>query len=254
MEDDIDWDVRIKRQLRDFALSSRALLQPLRDSEGYADPSYPYQTAKSPKKTVNLKFSELPPTKDPITTPYGDGWDAFWLGNCGMNFPDEKNAFISRGRVASENDETVPAKKFLENANIPQLLEQYPDHTRVVHHSQGGICSLAYAVTQRGAQKMLYELALKPVTRPFDLMLHAFCGGDLGGEDHNCLAISPPIFNHHRPAGNMNSESDISPHGENYRDQSMTDLVRWSVRVNAAELLRGKQNFVDAYPDPSDKE
>lgn len=43
--------------------------------------------------------------------------------------------------------------------------------------------------------------------------------------------------------------SDIGDHGEGFRDTPSTDMVRWSVRVNADMLLEGGTDFVDGYPD-----
>ena len=41
LEDDADWDVRIKTQMRDWALSARQLVQPLKsDAEQFLDPTY----------------------------------------------------------------------------------------------------------------------------------------------------------------------------------------------------------------------
>lgn len=42
LEDDADWDVRIKDQLYDFALTSNALTQPLSSNPSkYADSTFP---------------------------------------------------------------------------------------------------------------------------------------------------------------------------------------------------------------------
>jgi hypothetical protein len=43
--------------------------------------------------------------------------------------------------------------------------------------------------------------------------------------------------------------SDISDHGGEWRERAMTDMVRWSVRLNAEALMEGRGEFVDQYPD-----
>jgi len=72
LEDDADWDVRIKEQLFEYAHASRALLQPLsNDHSTYVDWTYPTpQDAASPGPI--LDFNQLPSTINPTTSPYGD--------------------------------------------------------------------------------------------------------------------------------------------------------------------------------------
>ena len=47
----------------------------------------------------------------------------------------------------------------------------------------------------------------------------------------------------------MNIMSDIGDHGNEYRDKAMTDMVRWSVRLNADVLMDGRTDFENQYPD-----
>lgn len=251
LEDDVDWDIRLRRQLTDFALSARALTQPLHGKPGsYADSTYPIPGTDSPGTLPDLSFHQLPHTEVPTTSPYGDGWDLLWVGHCGMHFPFEDNTVIPKGRVIHSNDETVAPKQHLWAFNMPYTLkEKYPEHTRAVHHVQEGVCSLGYAVSQSGARKLLYEVGLKDPTAAFDLLLRFFCEGTQGRRYHNCLTIQPALFHHHRPAGPLSSYSDISNHGEGFKEKSTTDVVRWSVRLNADVLLEGGTQISDQYPD-----
>lgn len=77
LEDDLDWDVRIAAQARDFAVASRALLQPLAGGgRQFADPTYPVvREQDAGLDPPPLKFEDLPRTQAPETSPYGDGWD-----------------------------------------------------------------------------------------------------------------------------------------------------------------------------------
>ncbi|XDG10258.1 hypothetical protein ABKA04_009873 [Annulohypoxylon sp. FPYF3050] len=251
LEDDVDWDIRIRRQLTDFALSARALTQPLHRRPGmYADSTYPTSVTESPGPLPDLSFHQLPNTEVPTSSPYGDGWDVLWIGHCGMDFPFEENSIIPKGRVIHSNDETVAPKEHLWAFNSPYTLkEKYPEHTRAVHHVQEGVCSLGYAVSQSGARKLLYEVGLKDLTAAFDLLLRFFCEGTQGRKYHNCLTVQPALFHHHRPAGPLSSYSDISNHGEGFKEKSTTDVVRWSVRLNADVLLEGGTQISDQYPD-----
>lgn len=250
VEDDADWDIRLKDQLRDFALSSHTLLQPLSSSpSAYADTTYPMPA--DPSHTVaDIPFEHMPKTLPPTTSPYGDNWDLLWVGHCGMKFPRVPGKDIPKGRV-SRIDHTVPQKQYLETVSQPdELKEQYPEHSRVVHHVQEGICSMAYAVSQAGARKLLYGVGLHhSVNTAYDILLRQFCEGVDGQRYHNCLTVRPSLFQHHRAVGPMSAESDISPHGSGFRDKAMTPVIRWSQRMNVEALLDGRTDFVDQWPD-----
>ncbi|KAF3807720.1 hypothetical protein GCG54_00007453 [Colletotrichum gloeosporioides] len=251
LEDDVDWDIRIRHQLHDFALSTQALIQPLAEAPlSYVDPSYPMPIDNTLGRIPDIPFEHLPATIPPKVSPYGDDWDLLWIGHCGMHFPFEDSKTVPKARIIHTNDVTVAPKKNLWTFNIPfTLKEKYPEHTRAVHHAQEGVCTLGYAVSQKGARKLLQEVALKDVSDAVDILLRFFCEGAKGRKPHNCLTTQPALFHHHRAAGPLNSMSDIGNHGDGFRDQSMTDMVRWSVRLNADALLDGQTDFVDQYPD-----
>ncbi|TVY82973.1 hypothetical protein LSUE1_G007461 [Lachnellula suecica] len=253
LEDDADWDIRIKEQLREFALTSKALTQPLSSNpSSYADSTFPRpQDASS--LANNLAFDSLPPTIAPQISPYGDNWDILWVGHCGMKFPSVSTAGsenIPKGRVLHFNDQTVPEREYMGSISDPfELKEQYPSHTRVTHHASDGICSLGYAVTQAGARSLLYWLGLMEMNANYDIMLRSVCEGTSGKGYHTCLTVQPGLFHHHRPAGNKSFESDISPHGNEYREKAMTDNIQKSVRMNFEGLLKGKTDFENQFPD-----
>ncbi|KAI0121173.1 glycosyltransferase family 25 protein [Xylariales sp. AK1849] len=246
LEDDADWDVRIRDQLRDFALASHAMTQPLAGRSKYADPTYPKPAANQLEMVPNIQFDHLPSTAPPTLSPYGDNWNALWTGHCGMHFGWSK--LTPRARVI-QSDETVPQHQYLGGMN--DLKAQYPNHTRVYHHVQEGICSLGYALTQKGARQLLYEAGMRPFNVAYDILLLWFCDGaeGEGRTHHDCLTMQPSLFQHHRPAGSKAAESDISPHGGGYESNAHTTVVRWSVRMNAQELMEGGTNFTDQYPD-----
>ncbi|KAL7626954.1 hypothetical protein AAE478_003729 [Parahypoxylon ruwenzoriense] len=248
-EDDADWDVRIRTQLRDFALASHALTQPLAgspaESPRYADATYPggFNNENAASAVPDFAFDGLPATVAPAESPYGDHWDVLWLGHCGMHFPFPDGKVIPKGRVARAGDRTVPQQQHLWTISDPDdLKEQYANHTRVVHHVQDGVCSLAYA--------LLYELGTKDVNAAFDIQLRWFCEGT-GRPNrgyHNCLTAQPSLFQIHLPAGPKKSNSDIADHGEGFQDEK-TRVLRYSVRLNAEALMEGRSDLVDQWPD-----
>ena len=249
LEDDADWDIRIRDQLRDFALSAQALTQPLAsDPASYADPTYPAPRDGSPI-AFQIPDNGLPVTVAPAVSPYGDNWDLLWVGQCGMKFPFLENLNVPRGRVVW-HDPTVPQQQYLKTFTKPdELKENYPNHTRVVHHVQDAVCSIGYAITQKAARQLLFEIGLKELSAAFDIQLRWFCEGGGPRKYHRCLTSQPSLFHHHRPLGPLSAESDISDHGEGWQEKAHTRVVRWSVRMNAEALMEGRTDFVDQYPD-----
>ncbi|OAQ99608.1 hypothetical protein LLEC1_05265 [Akanthomyces lecanii] len=251
LEDDADWDVRIRQQLRDFALATRALIQPLAGSPP-SSPSFADPTLLDPSQSAahEMNFHNLPTTARPVLSPYGDDWDLLWVGNCGVHFPFPHSSNIPKGRVIYQGDETVAPRRNLGSANQPfTLKEEYPEHTRAVHHAQEGVCTAGYALSHRGARRLLQEVALKPATEPVDILMRFFCEGTQGRKKGVCIATQPPYFNSHRPAGPVSASSDIDDHKGEYRKEPKTDMVRWSVRLNADLIMSGRTDYVDQYPD-----
>ena len=261
-EDDVDWDVRIKEQLQYFAQASHALTQPLQGVSSktqYADSSFP-NVSDSASTSEGWTMGMLPLTQAPRVSPYGDNWDVLWLGHCGIRRPQNdmsanwadlaKN--IPKGFVVHRDDLTVPERRYLDvfdNPGHSRFRADFPDHTRVIHHAMEGICSLAYAVSQRGARSLLYELGVKKYNDNFDIMLREYCDGTDGREKHVCLTVQPTFFDHHRPAGDPSKESDIVVHAGAVREKAVTKNIRFSTRLNIEKLLRGETDYDDQYPD-----
>lgn len=192
LEDDADWDIQIKDQLRDFAIATHTLTQPLEGtSDTYADPTYPIP--KGQAKLREFQFNNLPKTVVPRHSPYGDNWNLLWVGHCGMHFPFADDRNLPKGRVVW-TDQSVPQKQYLWNIDQPEdIKEQYPDHTRVVHHAQEAVCSLGYAVTQKAARQILFEIGLKDVDAAYDINLRRFCEGLEGRGYHRCLTMQVSV-------------------------------------------------------------
>ncbi|TAQ88257.1 hypothetical protein B7494_g3434 [Chlorociboria aeruginascens] len=209
MEDDLDWDIRLLEQMPEFAKGVR-------------------------------NISDIPLDK-PQHSPYGDDWDVLWPGHCGDVFPkgDDRRYIIS-------NDTTVAPK-----AHQPWLagLADYPDYTRIVHKAGAPICSFAYAVSRRGAQKLLWALGIRGdpqkggANSAFDNNLAWFCQD--GFLDLKCVSVEPMLFFHHRPAGPMNKDSDIqNGDASQSREIGFTEQIVLSTRLNMKQLIMGTKDYV----------
>ena len=222
MEDDVDWDVRIKSILHDFALSTHALLS---------------------SDTKIFSFAEISSTIPRSHSPYGDGWDVLWLGHCQMHLPPN-------GIITHTDDPTVPEAQHLRSFVPDEVtpLAVYPPHTRAVFHGVAeGTCSLAYAVTQPAARRILFDIGMEKLSDPFDLMLRGWCEK----KGNVCFGVLPQLFDHYRRAGAADVDSDISVPHEKGRTKAFTNNIRQSVRMNMGRLVRGEEEIEDQYPDSS---
>ena len=250
MEDDVDWDIRIKQSMKTFARASRLLLQPLEGTtDQFLDPSYPHPSAGQIPLDFDInKFN----TSIPSTSPYGDvdRWDLLWLGHCGGLFAQPDMIKTPLGRAIIPNDETVPEPQHIElQLGNRKLMDQYPAHTRVVSRGYGTVCTLAYAVTQAGARRFFYELAVKRKDGPLDLMYRRLCDGLMERKQRTCLSVQPQLFQHHRPIASKSTFSDISPHGDDMNEVAFTRNVRWSARLNFQKLVDDETDYIDLYKD-----
>lgn len=217
----------------------------------YADPTFPSPRQDDiPITFPVLDFDQLPLTVPPLHSPYGDDWDLLWLGQCAMRFPTPEHPLIPKARIIKLDDPTVPEPRYMWSFTNPfSLIQDYPPHTRAYHHAQEGVCTLSYAISQRGARKLLQEIALKDVSDAVDILLRFFCDGEYGRKKGVCLTTQPGLVQHHRPPGPERANSDIGDHGDGWRERGMTDMVRWSVRLNAERVLEGETEMWEQFPD-----
>lgn len=170
-------------------------------------------------------------------SPYGDDWDVIWPGHCNDENPkDEQNL-----TYIIENDETVAPKA---HQSSLKTLSKYPEGTRMVQRAGSPVCTYGYAVSYRGAQKLLLALAVKGMGGfAFDNAMAIFCRD--GFLDAQCYSVQPELMHHHRPAGSMSKDSDINGGTkENIRQKGTTDGIVLSARLNSIPLLTGSEDFV----------
>lgn len=249
----MDWDIRIKRQLKDFAKASRTLLQPLVGTQDkFLDPTYPRPRGDQHPESFDIP-ERLNEVSEPTTSPYGDidRWDLFWLGHCGCRFPRASDQNVPLGRAVIKNDETVPEKQHVAmQFGDTELVDTYPQHTRAVSRAWQNTCTVGYAISQLGARRLLYELSLNKMTGTTDMMFRSICHGSEDRAVRACLTVQPQLFQHHRPVGHKSDVSDISDHSaEGYNERAFTRNVRWSTKINIANLVNGSTEFIDQFRD-----
>ncbi|KAH7414363.1 hypothetical protein DE146DRAFT_640017 [Phaeosphaeria sp. MPI-PUGE-AT-0046c] len=307
LEDDVDWDIRVRQNLQRFALASRVLssdrsvfdhspnlrshVEHHTNTETEESAFQIIDTKNLPKALPSLPLSSVYRKSHynrqhgsrGHVSPYGDPsqWDILWIGHCGAGFPRNPHtpsaSLKHHTSVTSSNliltqpkDSTVPVGRHLKahpfQGGPDALANVYPPHTRIYHRSTGGeLCTVGYAVSQRGARRLLHQFGIKGWNGIFDSEMGRWCAGedpDMGknypkpapGEkkkERVCITSQPPIFAHHHP---MQGESDIGGLGGGYARKYETKYLRHSVRMNLENLVQGKmeRELDDQWPDEED--
>lgn len=156
MEDDVAWDLAIKDQMPLISDAVRSFSQ--------------------------VDSSDL--------TPYGYSWDVLWLGNCGE---------MTEGDTLRHeyNDTTLgrPAPWELYAGWSKFKLKNVKEGHRVIQMANLPVCSFAYALNRKSAQKVL-TWAGRGADEAFDVVLSVGCR-----EGHlKCITINPEIMHHYNPA------------------------------------------------------
>ncbi|KAH6679136.1 glycosyltransferase family 25 protein [Halenospora varia] len=204
MEDDMDWDVRIRTQMQDFARGVR------------------YLTSVDESKKQH--------------SPYGDDWDVLWPGHCGEYLPENDDG----RRFVINDDETVAPKT--QQPTLKEHLAEYPEHTRILHKAGAPICTFAYALSARGAAKVLYYLGTKGQGANYDNALAFMCRD--GNLNLKCYSVEPFLFQHHRAAGPLDKDSDnLNGEHSQVRETAFTESIVWSARLNLEKMILGDTNY-----------
>ena len=177
-------------------------------------------------------------------SPYGDDWDLLWLGHCGSRIKpsDERRLII-------KNDATVPPPERRFNVGqIPNMeREGYDDTTRIVYHSMDSLCLYAYALSYRGARKLLRAQTTRDYFTPIDIGIGQMCTLS----DFKCIGVFPQMFDSHRPPGRLVRDSDIGTYSaDEIRSKGYTFNIVHSTRLNMDHLLAGEMDLIERqWPD-----
>lgn len=115
VEDDVDWDVRIKAEMRLVSDNVRAYMGVAED--------------------------------DP--TPFGTDWDVLWLGHCGSSITDD----LPPPRVFL--DDTRCETPLYSGWSKRFLRDKLTEGHRQVQAAHMTVCTFGFGVTKKGAQKMV---------------------------------------------------------------------------------------------------
>jgi len=219
MEDDANWDVALKHQLVQFARGSRWL--------------------------VNQDEDVMP------SSPYGDGWDMLWLGHCSSLYVDSDPR-----RWVIPNDPTVIPPHLRDGYYKPDMTAweawnsthpQASNSTRVVFKSGWNTCFAAYAVSLRGAMKILLHMSMLPVSEPIDNGVGNMVKYPDSHSNFSAITSFPTIFGISRPAGSASKNSDIESYSNVINTKPTAERLQFPIRKNIDQMLRGGDEFEGEY-------
>jgi len=223
LEDDADWDVFLKQQLKTYARAARHL-----QKNGL--------TANDPRNShVQLD------------SPYGSDWDLLWIGTCGAinKFTDDQSNW-----VVQEDPTAVPRKLWSYDRRQPNTLPAVlsaSNYTRFVFEPAHGLCLFGYGLSLRGAKRLLYHQSLSGQALAVDRGIVKMCRENYSG--FRCFVTYPAIFGQHRARGSMIKDSDIMGVVDNFREVGETAQIVFSTRLNLKGLIAGERQVESQYPE-----
>ncbi|KAL9107229.1 MAG: hypothetical protein Q9227_007853 [Pyrenula ochraceoflavens] len=185
------------------------------------------------KDQLALLSASLPNTTE--TQPYGVGWDVLWLGHCMETLNRESPLPV----ISSYVDASVPRLQSLP-AFARDFLEYYGiqnEKMRLVTRSHDPTCLSAYAVTLKGASKLLYELSYNKLEAAIDNDMGRLTrDGQLPG-----LIVTPPMVGQYKTGSRADSDIDGGNNAEKVPGGkgNKPDSVERSMRQELWKLVYG---------------
>ena len=215
LEDDVDWDIRLRTTQAPLASAA-----------------------------VRLLLGHTSSALGAREYPYGDPrrWDLLYLGHCGDYWHGMDVGFLN-GHVTPEDLEATPHIAFTD-PSMPHSDNLHPfttsllrnlgvdEHKRLVHRSVFPLCTFGYALSRAGARRLLELSDKKPSGgghKAYDVLVLISC------RDHGlrCWTINPELF-HHVPGPSM---IDIQ--------QGTHDLPPVDLAAQEQILVRGETPNID---------
>lgn len=219
LEDDADWDVTIKSQLVEFARGTRFIQEP---------------------SGKNLRTAG---------SPYGDDWDLLWVGHCGTRNRETED---QRYYIIRDDPTAVPQHLWRYPRRQPNFtpLSLAGKHSRAVFTPVRGLCTFGYALSLRGARRLLYHQSIAGHAAASDRALQRACNDRFMG--FNCIAPYPPLVGTHRAAGSTAKDSDREDTSNvrgGYREKGETGMIVFSARLNMERLMGPNNTVISQWPE-----
>ena len=214
LEDDVDWDVRIKEQMLRVAPAVRG-------------------------------FAGVHDVSQNDQVPYGNGWDILWIGQCRETIDD------SRGTLAWQEffDNTRPKSDNYTGWGKDDTWKLTEDHRAVVWANEP-LCTFAYAVSRRGAGRIL-EWAGAGKGEAFDVKLMWGCKPD---GPLRCVTVYPEVMHQYFPPEDLEYHSAVDlENGDKFGEESDDSRFEETmgstaniIRSARCEAIWGEQEYPSA--------
>ncbi|KAH7392232.1 hypothetical protein DE146DRAFT_133924 [Phaeosphaeria sp. MPI-PUGE-AT-0046c] len=216
IEDDADWDIFLRPQLVDFARGMRWV----RDT------------------TVPLRNSA-----------YGDDWDMLTIGHTGVS----NRVDIDQRYWITRDDPTVIAESRRTWGRKPNMSTTllHGGYNRVVMQVSKLTGTAAYAISLRGAARILHDQALLPHATAIDVAISNMCNRNENSQPF-CYGTYPMLVGRYRAIGPKSRDSDrrtssneADPgsgggQGREERKQPESEFTVFPVSLHAAKMLQGE--------------
>lgn len=227
LEDDVEWDVMIRQQLAQFASGARYIQEIAETSSTHS--------------------------------PYGDEWDLLLLGHCTAG--SRSNSDVKYW--VAHDDPTVPPKSRYKwrseepsggpDRSPPEIKGNF---TRIVFRPELSRCAYAYALSLKGAQKLLYHFSIEPFVDIFDVVLSKFCADpNINGK---CVSVFPNLFDEYLPAGMSTKDSDRIDYNWSvfkdqiiWRDHGVSNNIVFPVKAGLRTHIESGHVYNSQWPNES---
>lgn len=188
VEDDLDWDVGLKTRQMGLVVDHVR------------------------------NFTGVGPGELSTTSPYGDNWDVLWLGHCGAEMRPMPGQDYVAGRppagwAAMAQPYLDPLRLNGTGARPHWGLDtlrwkgkgwQHPPAGLRLVQDGGAVCSWAYGVSRRSADKVLARMSVGD-NQAFDIGLKDVCDrGEL-----NCVTVVPGVMSSYSPPADLGYQSPV---------------------------------------------
>jgi len=187
-----------------------------------------------------------------LHSPYGDAWDFLPLGHCGARSRPEEDAkywvIHDDPTVTPDSQSEIIRSK---NYRVPDTsaTELQGNFTRLVYEPRDMRCMYAYAISLKGAERMLYSASVEPGAGSSDSVLSGMCTFRRYGT--RCIAPFPAFVDQYRPAGPDGKSSDRVAFRGGVRDHGSTLNVVFPVKAGLQSYITSSSTYASQWPDDS---